>query len=258
MQVAGAFTIDGLGGAFITGHRRRSHNVVGLSLPLLRSSWATSESPGPTSGRCRRLNRWPLPRTVGDWTHDGNLTAATPLPRIQSLPGRSGGRERGLRSRGSRLTRHLRPRPHRQHAGHPRRRSTSATGSTHPASLRQDDQPVGLPSRPLSLSPTVLELVERAATAEQTVGGRGLDLVVWRAVLDRDQEILSRIAELEVERGRIEAETASLMLEFADLRRVQAEVNTDPRRRQPRSRLRCRRTGGGAAPADSHGPVPAC
>ena len=49
--------------------------------------------------------------------------------------------------------------------------------------------------------------------------------------IDRGEEILSRIAELEVERGRIEAETASLMLEFADLRRVQAEANTDPRRR---------------------------
>ena len=51
------------------------------------------------------------------------------------------------------------------------------------------------------------------------------------AVLDRDQVIHSRIAELEVERGRIEAETASLMLEFADLRRVQAEAHDDPGRR---------------------------
>ena len=49
--------------------------------------------------------------------------------------------------------------------------------------------------------------------------------------LDRGKEILSRIADLEVERGRIEAETASLMLEFADLRRVQAERHEDPRRR---------------------------
>ena len=36
MQVAGAFTIDGLGGAFITGIEGDHHNVVGLSLPLLR------------------------------------------------------------------------------------------------------------------------------------------------------------------------------------------------------------------------------
>ena len=34
--VAGAFTIDGLGGAFITGVEGDPHNVVGLSLPLLR------------------------------------------------------------------------------------------------------------------------------------------------------------------------------------------------------------------------------
>lgn len=36
MHVAGAFTIDGLGGAFITGIEGDHHNVVGLSLPLLR------------------------------------------------------------------------------------------------------------------------------------------------------------------------------------------------------------------------------
>lgn len=34
--VAGGFTIDGLGGAFITGLEGDHHNVVGLSLPLLR------------------------------------------------------------------------------------------------------------------------------------------------------------------------------------------------------------------------------
>ena len=52
------------------------------------------------------------------------------------------------------------------------------------------------------------------------------------AALDRGQEILSRIADLEVERARIEAETASLMLEFADLRRVQADRHDDPRLRE--------------------------
>ncbi|MGY0537747.1 Maf family protein [Nocardioides sp. YJ-D4] len=36
LLVAGAFTIDGLGGAFITGIEGDHHNVVGLSLPLLR------------------------------------------------------------------------------------------------------------------------------------------------------------------------------------------------------------------------------
>jgi septum formation protein len=37
LHVAGGFTIDGLGGAFITGIEGDHHNVVGLSLPLLRS-----------------------------------------------------------------------------------------------------------------------------------------------------------------------------------------------------------------------------
>jgi len=36
LHVAGAFTIDGYGGAFVTGIEGDHHNVVGLSLPLLR------------------------------------------------------------------------------------------------------------------------------------------------------------------------------------------------------------------------------
>lgn len=36
LQVAGAFTIDGLGGSFITGVDGDPHGVTGLSLPLLR------------------------------------------------------------------------------------------------------------------------------------------------------------------------------------------------------------------------------
>ncbi|MDR1807784.1 MAG: Maf family nucleotide pyrophosphatase [Propionibacteriaceae bacterium] len=35
-RVAGGFTIDGLGGPFVTGLEGDPHNVVGLSLPLLR------------------------------------------------------------------------------------------------------------------------------------------------------------------------------------------------------------------------------
>jgi len=37
LHVAGAFTIDGLGGAFVDGIEGDHHNVVGLSLPLLRT-----------------------------------------------------------------------------------------------------------------------------------------------------------------------------------------------------------------------------
>lgn len=36
LAVAGAFTLDGLGGAFVSGVTGDPHNVVGLSLPLLR------------------------------------------------------------------------------------------------------------------------------------------------------------------------------------------------------------------------------
>ncbi|SEE97609.1 Maf family protein [Ruania alba] len=40
LSVAGAFTIDGLGGAFVTGVEGDPHGVVGLSLPLLRTMLA--------------------------------------------------------------------------------------------------------------------------------------------------------------------------------------------------------------------------
>lgn len=36
LHVAGAFTVDGLGGAFVTGIEGDFHNVVGVSLPRLR------------------------------------------------------------------------------------------------------------------------------------------------------------------------------------------------------------------------------
>lgn len=36
LEVAGAFTIDGLGGAYVTRIEGDPHNVVGISLPLLR------------------------------------------------------------------------------------------------------------------------------------------------------------------------------------------------------------------------------
>ncbi|GAB7005564.1 Maf family protein [Nocardioides sp. AN3] len=55
LHVAGAFTVDGLGGGFVTGIEGDHHNVVGVSLPLLRelvrelghwwpSLWAQSTS----------------------------------------------------------------------------------------------------------------------------------------------------------------------------------------------------------------------
>ena len=37
LRVAGAFTLDGLGGAFVSGITGDPHNVVGISVPLLRT-----------------------------------------------------------------------------------------------------------------------------------------------------------------------------------------------------------------------------
>jgi septum formation protein len=41
LRVAGAFTVDGLGGPFVSGIEGDYHNVVGISLPLLRELLAT-------------------------------------------------------------------------------------------------------------------------------------------------------------------------------------------------------------------------
>lgn len=57
LGVAGAFTLDGLGGAFVTGVEGDPHGVVGVSVPLLRTlvrdlglSWTQlwAQAPGPT------------------------------------------------------------------------------------------------------------------------------------------------------------------------------------------------------------------
>ena len=47
-QVAGAFTIDGLGGPFIRGVDGDPHAVVGLSLPLMRDLLIELDVPWPT------------------------------------------------------------------------------------------------------------------------------------------------------------------------------------------------------------------
>ncbi len=51
LRVAGAFTIDGLGGAYVTGISGDPHNVVGISLPLLRTMFATLDVPWHTLWR---------------------------------------------------------------------------------------------------------------------------------------------------------------------------------------------------------------
>lgn len=47
LQVAGAFTVDGLGGPFVTAIEGDHHNVVGISLPLLRDLLADLGVPWP-------------------------------------------------------------------------------------------------------------------------------------------------------------------------------------------------------------------
>jgi septum formation protein len=54
LQVAGAFTVDGLGGPFIEGVEGDFHAVVGLSLPVLRALLADCGVPWPSL--------WAVPR----------------------------------------------------------------------------------------------------------------------------------------------------------------------------------------------------
>ena len=53
LAVAGAFTIDGLGGAFVTEISGDHHNVVGISLPLLRDLLSDLGVPWPSLWRER-------------------------------------------------------------------------------------------------------------------------------------------------------------------------------------------------------------
>lgn len=48
LQVAGSFTVDGLGGPFVRGVEGDHHNVVGISLPLLRELLARLGVAWPT------------------------------------------------------------------------------------------------------------------------------------------------------------------------------------------------------------------
>jgi septum formation protein len=57
LAVAGAFTVDGLGGAYVRGVEGDHHGVVGISLPLLREllgeagvAWHTLWRPGAVAG----------------------------------------------------------------------------------------------------------------------------------------------------------------------------------------------------------------
>jgi septum formation protein len=51
LAVAGAFTVDGLGGAYVSGIEGDHHNVVGVSLPLLRTLLADLDVPWHTLWR---------------------------------------------------------------------------------------------------------------------------------------------------------------------------------------------------------------
>jgi septum formation protein len=51
LDVAGGFTIDGLGGAFVTGLEGDHSNVIGISLPLLRTMLADLGVPWPALWR---------------------------------------------------------------------------------------------------------------------------------------------------------------------------------------------------------------
>ena len=55
LQVAGAFTVDGLGGPYVESIEGDYHGVVGVSLPLLRRLLGDSASRSTSSARRRAL-----------------------------------------------------------------------------------------------------------------------------------------------------------------------------------------------------------
>ena len=64
LHVAGGFTIDGLGGPFVTGIEGDHHNVVGLSLPLLRTMLNELGISWPTLWRIPLATAEPLLPTI--------------------------------------------------------------------------------------------------------------------------------------------------------------------------------------------------
>jgi septum formation protein len=86
LVVAGSFTVDGLGGPFVTGIEGDYHNVVGVSLPLLRTMLAEVGIPWPA------LWQQPVPFSYDeeeaaryDKTRGGTERAQAAAAAVQSL-----------------------------------------------------------------------------------------------------------------------------------------------------------------------------
>ena len=80
LAVAGSFTVDGLGGAFVAGIEGDHHNVVGLSLPLLRLMLGSIGIDWPS------LWRRPEPAEPAELAEEDAVRAAAALHEL--LPGR--------------------------------------------------------------------------------------------------------------------------------------------------------------------------
>ncbi|MEV5967959.1 Maf family nucleotide pyrophosphatase [Kribbella sp. NPDC051952] len=86
LVVAGSFTVDGLGGPFVTGVEGDYHNVVGLSLPLLRRMLAQVDIPWPALWQLS--NTYEYDETVAstyDETRGGEARAEAAAHAVQSL-----------------------------------------------------------------------------------------------------------------------------------------------------------------------------
>jgi septum formation protein len=86
LVVAGSFTVDGLGGPFVTAIEGDYHNVVGLSLPLLRRMLAQVDIPWPALwSTARRLDYDEAEAARYDETRGGSARAEAAAEAVDSL-----------------------------------------------------------------------------------------------------------------------------------------------------------------------------
>ncbi|MGC4942595.1 Maf family nucleotide pyrophosphatase [Kribbella sp. DT2] len=90
LVVAGSFTVDGIGGPFVTGIEGDYHNVVGLSLPLLRRMLADVGIPWPSLWQPPHFAYDEAEAAIYDETRGGETrakAAAEAVHRLLQAPG---------------------------------------------------------------------------------------------------------------------------------------------------------------------------
>lgn len=85
LVVAGSFTVDGIGGPFVTGIEGDYHNVVGLSLPLLRRMLADVGIPWPSLWQAPHFAYDEAEAAIYDETRGGESRAKAAAQAVHQL-----------------------------------------------------------------------------------------------------------------------------------------------------------------------------